>query len=195
MIYTSEALQSQWPGISNFAAHAKVEIDRGRLFRLRRGLYTDDPNEDPFLVANAIYAPSYVSFSTALSLYGLIPERVVECQSAVTSPGRAKRFENALGRFSYLPVPGAAFPYGTCRMGQAQVATPEKALADALWLRRPVHSLKEFKGLLFEDLRIDEEGFAALSREDLLFILPRYRSTNANWLIKLLEEEGNGKQD
>ena len=70
-----------------------------------------------------------------------------------------------------------------------QVATPEKALCDKLYTISPVTSVKELKNLLFEDLRIDEDAFNKLSKEDILKMAPLYRSTNLNLLVKLIGEE------
>ena len=57
----------------------------GRIIRLKRGLYVRSAEDGampvPFLIANHLYGPSYVSFQTALRHYGLIPERVYETQS------------------------------------------------------------------------------------------------------------------
>ena len=42
--------------------------------------------------------------------------------------------------------------------------------------------------MLFEDLRIDEDAFNKLNKEDILKIAPLYRSTNLNLLVKLIGE-------
>ena len=47
----------------------------------------------------------------------------------------------------------------------------------------------ELKNLLFEDLRIDEDAFNKLSKEDILKMAPLYRSTNLNLLVKFIGEE------
>ena len=47
---------------------------------------------------------------------------------------------------------------------------------------------KELKNLLFEDLRIDEDAFNKLNKEDILKMAPLYRSTNLNLLVKFIGE-------
>lgn len=55
-------------------------VRQGQLIPLKRGLYL--PSEqgkitaEPFVMANMLYGPSYVSSETALAFQGLMPERV-----------------------------------------------------------------------------------------------------------------------
>src|SRR3990167_10932182 len=61
---------------------------KGFIKKLRRGyyLFADTAlNEHAlYLIANHLYAPSYVSFEAALSHYGLIPEGVYSISAAST---------------------------------------------------------------------------------------------------------------
>ena len=66
-------------------------IHAGQLLRLRRGLYATRSDIHPYCLAASIYGPSYVSFETALSFHGLIPDAVYEIMSATLK--RAKEFE------------------------------------------------------------------------------------------------------
>lgn len=83
---------------------------QGILEPLKRGLYIAGPSvtdkkPDVMLVANHLLGPSYVSVETALSYYGLIPERVYETSSMTTKASRS--FNTAMGLFTYtrLPLP------------------------------------------------------------------------------------------
>ena len=49
--------------------------------------------------------------------------------------------------------------------------------------------MKEFRYLLFEDLRIDEDNFWTLNLNDMLFLAPLYHSTNLDFLIKLIQKK------
>lgn len=54
----------------------------GKIIRLKKGLYVVDPKVSRIalsteIIANHLYAPSYVSMQTALRYYGLIPEAVL----------------------------------------------------------------------------------------------------------------------
>ena len=188
MIQFEAQIKERFASYSNPNAKVKAEVDAGRLFRLKKGVYSDSKDEHPFICANALIRPSYVSFLSALAYHGLIPEAVYATMSATSSTKKTKTFSNSLGRFLYFDVPSAAFPFGIMTASQGfQIATPEKAIADILYFSKPVRSVKGLKALLFEDLRIDEDLLKNLNRESLMRILPLYRSVNANLMMKLLE--------
>src|SRR5438105_879360 len=68
-------------------------ISAGIIEPVKKGLYLptakiSEKRTEPFLLANHILGPSYVSFDSALSYYGLIPERVFEISSATTKSSR-----------------------------------------------------------------------------------------------------------
>lgn len=116
-------------------------VRRGKLIRLRRGLYALAPpyqrvQPHPFVVANRMVKPSYVSLQSALAYYGLIPETVFAVTSVTTAkPGR---FHTPLGTYLYRRLTTKRF-FGYTRHevapGQfAWIATPEKALLDLLYL-------------------------------------------------------------
>ncbi len=113
----------------------------GKLLQLRRGLYVLAPpyrkvEPHPFLAANHISSPSYVSLQSALAHYGLIPEHVPVVTSVTTS--RPGRWSTGLGEFSYRHIKTGLFHgYRMTDMGGGQhalIATPEKALLDLLYL-------------------------------------------------------------
>jgi predicted transcriptional regulator of viral defense system len=65
----------------------------GLLESIKKGLYIAGPKiasakPENSLLANHILGPSYVSVDTALSYYGLIPERVHEIASMTTKASR-----------------------------------------------------------------------------------------------------------
>ena len=132
----------------------------GVIIRLKRGLYCVSSEYsgkmiDPLVVANMLYGPSYISFESALAGYGLIPERVVETISAITS--RSKSFSNPLGRFVYRTVPKEVFSIGVKSENGVIIASKEKALCDYLASRRNlrIFSSKALKEYLEEDVRFD----------------------------------------
>jgi hypothetical protein len=139
----------------------------GELIRIKKGLYIFGPRQRRSMVslevlANQIYGPSYVSCEYALAFYGLIPEHVFEVTSVTTK--RTKRYETPIGRFSYAPLPTQLFSTGFTlfQLDDHQsmlIATPEKALADLLFIRKiEVNTLSDLEDLLFDDLRLDPTG-------------------------------------
>jgi len=97
----------------------------GILESIKKGLYIAGPNiraskPESELLANHIYGPSYVSLETALSYYGLIPERVYETASMTTKS--SKEFNTPAGIFTYthLPLPYYAFGLSMVRLAEDQ---------------------------------------------------------------------------
>ena len=139
---------------NNFVRWAK----KGLLLRLRQGYYTfpEYKNKPDFSLffANRIYRPSYISLHTALAFYGMIPEAIVQITS-VTSLKTAS-FQNEIGEYEYKSVrKELMFGYNikSIANGQSiQLARPEKALLDLLYLYPFYNTEQEM-----EDLRLDDD--------------------------------------
>jgi len=138
----------------------------GRIYRVRRGLYALAPpygkvKAHPFLVANRMVRPSYVSLQSALALHGLIPESVPVTTSITT--GRPGEFSTPLGTFVFRHVRAPLFQgFREVQVDIRQsafVATPEKALLDLLYLDKGSDSdayLTELRLELDDSLDLDE---------------------------------------
>jgi hypothetical protein len=152
-------------------------VKKGQLTPVKNGLYVPGPNTrlrkpEPFLVANHLRGPSYVSLEAALSYWGLIPERVYEVSSVSTKT--AKTYSTPLGRFSYFraPLPYYAFGIRSVALTAKQVvliASPEKALCDKIVMTSGIllRSAKQVQEFLIDDLRIDEEQLQKLNAEEI----------------------------
>ncbi len=148
-------------------------IKSRHLISIKRGLYitgpeTDLPAPEPFLIANHLKGPSYVSLESALSYWGLIPERVHEISSVTTRT--SKKYKTSVGRYTYwkLPVPYYAFGINCIELSakqNAMIASPEKALCDKIILTSGINlrSQKQTIAFLTEDLRMDEEKLQTLN--------------------------------
>lgn len=133
---------------------------------IKRGIYLPtakaSPNRtEPFLLANHLRGPSYVSFDSALSYHGLIPERVFEISSATTKASR--RFDTLAGTFSYVRLPLPYYCFGICQVQMAEmqnilIASPEKALCDKVinTTGLKMRSKTLAGDYLFENLRMDD---------------------------------------
>lgn len=142
-------------------------VKNGELIAVRRGLYlpgpaTDLPSSEPFLVANHLRGPSYVSMESALAYWGFIPERVYEISSVTMKT--SKKYTTPVGRFSYYYMPTPYYSFGVKRVELvpnqvALVATPEKALCDKILNTSGVmlRSVIQTRDFLIDDLRIDVE--------------------------------------
>jgi hypothetical protein len=170
----------------------------GQLVSLKKGLYMVGdkiklPQPEPFLIANHLLGPSYVSLDSALSWYGFIPERVYTVSSITTKSSRT--YSNAVGEFEYIYQ---AIPYYSVGISQVQVAEkqfvmmaiPEKALFDKIVTTAGLqfNAKKDVSNYLFENLRIEEEKIKTLDVEKMkswLEISPKKNSLSL--LIKTLE--------
>jgi predicted transcriptional regulator of viral defense system len=146
----------------------KIWLNSGDLIRIKKGLYIFGPNAalqtySPQLLANLIYGPSALSLMSALSYYGIIPEKVV-IQTSIT-PNRDKIFETSVGTFTYKYLNIAKYSIGiTQRNLDAHhtflIASPEKALVDQLYLidkNLSLKTLNDIEHYIVDDLRCDEE--------------------------------------
>jgi predicted transcriptional regulator of viral defense system len=108
---------------------------RGVLVKLRNNYYALAANPPtPYLVSNRIYQPSYVSFESALSYHGIIPETVYSVTAATTRATREFSVQGAA--YTYHRIKREAYTgYGPLKVGEETVlmAEPEKALADYLY--------------------------------------------------------------
>ena len=191
MILTFDNLKSNFDGHKNGSSLIRKEILAGKLIPLRRGLYETDINASSKYLAGKIYSQSYISLDYVLSAYSLIPEAVYSITSATSN--KSKIYDNAFGCFIYSHVPKSVFSLGIneeVESGNAYlIATPEKALCDKLYSLPAVSKLSELAALLFDDLRIDEEEFSNLNKDDLLRFANLYRSKNLKLFVEFIKKQ------
>ena len=169
------------------------------IIRLKRGLYVVNPDItgktlSTELMANHIYAPSYVSMSTALRYYGLIPETVYETQSMTIK--HARSFDTPYGRFTYTSISREAFHIGVRSISNGEfafmIATPEKALCDLIANTPHVNLrfMKEASIYLEEDLRLDMEQFVRMDPDNFkAYAAVGKKGDSIRTLLKLLKHE------
>ncbi len=145
---------------------------KGELIRVKRGLYVVSPDVSGKLlslelIANHLYPPSYVSMSSALRYYGLIPEAVYTTQSVTVKASRC--FDTPVGRFTFTQQPREAFSIGSTLVREDGyaflMATPEKALCDlianSIWVN--LRYLTDAVRYLEEDIRMDIDDFRQMN--------------------------------
>lgn len=109
---------------------------RGVFSRIKRGTYIYSANPPiKFEIANYLWRPSYVSFETALSYYGIIPETVYTITSATTRSTKEFDIKNQLYKF-YQIKKSLFFGYELIKIrnNTVLIADKEKALLDYLYL-------------------------------------------------------------
>lgn len=113
---------------------------KGKIIPLRRGMYVlaeryRKTPVQPAELAAALYYPSYLSHTWALSYYGIIPEGAPVFTSVTTRT--PKCFQNVFGAFQYRNVKREFFfGFSPIQVSGRKVliATPEKALVDYWYL-------------------------------------------------------------
>jgi hypothetical protein len=166
---------------------------------VKRGVYVTGARlnvnrPEPFLLANHLLGPSYVSFETALSYWGLIPEKVHEVSSATTQD--TKTYDTTVGRFSYahLPLPYYSFGIQQLELTKKQrvlIATPEKALCDKIIASSGIllRSSKQVMEFLVDDLRIEKDRLLKLNTKKMSeWIKEAPKRSSLGILIKTLEQ-------
>jgi len=178
---------------------AKLER-KGLIIRVKRDLYVvsskvHNKEISSELVANHLYGPSYISLESALSYYGLIPERVYSMRSVCMK--LHKQYETPLGRFDFIKIPEKYFPVGINHeiidnSYSFLIASPEKALCDKITTTKnlKIQSVKAIREYLEEDLRFDMQELSSLNINIVKSCLEFCRKkTEITQLLKLLKNE------
>lgn len=158
----------------------KYALKKRVLIHVKRGVYLVGPpygkgRAEPFELAQALYGPSYISFESALSYHGWIPEAVYVTTSACAK--RSKMIQTSMGNFRYSHTPTAHFFMNVQRQaddeGTFLVAEPWKAIADMLYCHK-----KNWKSTndLCLDLRIEFDTMKNSDLESLAHIACHYDS-------------------
>lgn len=123
---------------------------KGYIKKLRRGFYcfTNQIFDQNMLfhAANKMYAPSYISFESALKYYGLIPEEIFQVSSVSTR--KTAKFETPQGNLSYRQLkPNLFWGYRLIPFGRRKIllAEPEKALLDYLYIHPKLRTADDFE--------------------------------------------------
>ena len=158
---TEELIQAGWAG--RVLSHAQLArlldgtpqrrynlvnraLRHGELLRMRRGLYVLAPVQEgktphPFVLAQALQPGSYISFETALSFHGWIPESAPTTLSVTPGRRRLELDHAAFGLFRFFPLAlrRGHFLEAVDRVAFAEqaalVAQPLRALTDLIFLR------------------------------------------------------------
>ena len=202
---TDAELGALFPDRSRKALHSAVSrsLARGDLIRLKRGHYVvvrpDDRRQVPLRqVANSLYAPSYLSFESALAWHGLIPEGVPNLTSAICRR-TAKVFHTPLATFYYTYIPKSVWRFEICverpndKEHSFLCASPIKALFDLVYRDRKKWLKVED---LEEDIRLDWEELTELlksiSCHQILELARQYRRQDITRIAQLVSELCHG---
>lgn len=196
---TTSTLESFFPYLKGGNQKIRGLEKNGEIIRLKRGLYVVSPEItgkalSTELIANHLYAPSYVSMSSALRYYGLIPEAVYTVQSMTIKHSRD--FDTPLGRYEYTYLSRETFSVGLTGIRENSyafvMATPEKALCDLIAGSPGVNLryLKDAEVYLKEDIRMEMEEFKQMNPDIFEeYIKVGKKADSIRTLLKLLRNE------
>jgi predicted transcriptional regulator of viral defense system len=183
------------PGARNILVHRAV--DAGEVQQLKRGLYVlsapfRKTHPHPFAVAPMLYAPSSISLESALAFHGLIPEAVYQTSS--TTPKRTRSFETPLGNFVFQAVPSSNSLAGVesiklDNIFWAFIATPFKAIADLVYLRKEVDWTTNGIAFLTESMRMESDDLFAISLSAADEVIGSIRNKRTREYMRNLKEE------
>lgn len=165
---TTSIIESLYPELKSTNKKVTWLEKQGVIIRLKRGLYVVNPEHSgktlsSELIANHLYTPSYISMSTALRYYGLIPEAVYVHQSMTVKHSRS--FQTPVGSYDYKYISREAFSIGVRSMHKGDyaflIASPEKALCDLIANSSKVNLryMKDVEIYLEQDIRMDMDEF------------------------------------
>ena len=198
-VFTREDLWLAFQNHSREAVHSGISrsLKSGDILKLKRGLYLFGErlrrsSVSLFIIANKMYAPSYISFETALSHHGLIPEAVFVTTSACHQR-KKKLFQTSYGDFTYDFIPCLPFFMGvehSKKNGGVLIANPLKALFDLVYCRRKWYSDLEDLEI---DWRVDMESLGKCvnhhSFKELEILVQSYNKRNITSLFEILIRE------
>jgi len=165
-------------------------INSKEIIQVKRGIFLDanDTSYSRNSLSSVIYGPSYISFESAMSYHGLIPERVTAVTCASYNKNKNKEFHTSIGDFYYFYIPPKVFPYDTIIREENKqnfiIASPEKAICDSLYRVKDIKTDDDLMRLLIEDWRMDFDRLKELEKKSFKFLLPLYEKKTCSLFRK-----------
>jgi len=153
-------------------------VKSGDLYRLKKNIYTlDNSPQNIQKIANLIYFPSYLSFESALALYGILNQ--IPYTSTFATKLKTKKIDLGEQTIEYHQLLPNLF-FGYTLEKDLFIALPEKALLDQLYLV----SLGKAK------LDWDELNLHELSKTKFLQFSKKFPSRTQKLAKKLVKQFG-----
>ncbi|MDP1624185.1 MAG: type IV toxin-antitoxin system AbiEi family antitoxin domain-containing protein [bacterium] len=139
-VFTVEDVALLWKEPSTQATRVRLSyyVRRGKLYRIRKGLYAKDANYIKLELATRIYAPSYVSFETILVQEGLIFQFHTRI-SVASYLTRDIEVDGQVYSFRKVKMSILTHPLGIENRNESSFASKERAFLDTLYLHGDTH--------------------------------------------------------
>ena len=169
---------------------------KGYLFRLRNKWYCfrefTTVTDFSFIVANTIYAPSYISHQEALLFYGLLPEHVVDSISSTTKKTASFNILNRTYKY-YSISPKYFFGYDLKEMligGNRRnflIADREKAILDFLYINDFYKLEQDISEIRFNEIVLEHD----VDWKKMDIYLERFNNKALETRIRLIQKVYN----
>jgi len=171
-------------------------LRQGELIKVTRGLYFlaqkyRSEKISQLILANHIVAYSYISLESALAYHGWIPEKVTTIFSVIPS-GRNRSFTTAYGDYTYEKISTNKFEFLTgvashvVNNQNCLVASPLRALADYIYLRKPKENNLDF---LQQSLRIEAKDLATITAIEIETLKKAFKTKKVIQFLNKLKRE------
>jgi predicted transcriptional regulator of viral defense system len=170
LVETREAAARLSTSLSG-ASHLLRSLEAaGLITRIRRGLWALRPDPEPFSIPPYLTVPfpAYVSYWSALARHGMIEQ--IPRHVSVASTGRSKRVTTSQGLYVVHHLTPELFDGYTGTPEHGYLATPAKALFDAVYLRAPAGGRP-----FFPEVTLPEHFDAENRLQEWLGRIPRSR--------------------
>lgn len=148
-------------------------IKRGKLKRIERNFYIlPEKILELEKIANEIYFPSYLSFESALSKYGILSQ--IPYALTFATPLKTKKIQVDNILIEYRKIKRELF-FGFRLKGGIYIAEPEKALADTIYLS----SLGKLK------INFEELDFSKIKKKRFLELIKRFPLKTQKFVLVL----------
>jgi predicted transcriptional regulator of viral defense system len=147
IVQTREAATRLQASTSSASHLLRSMEEAGLARRLRQGLWTLQPEIDPFTLAPYLTAPfpAYISFWSALHRHDMIEQ--IPRQISVASLDRTRHLSTTIGTYSIHHLASELFDGYSGTEDGGYLATPEKALFDTVYIRAARGALSFFPEL------------------------------------------------
>jgi predicted transcriptional regulator of viral defense system len=139
-VFTFEDVALLWGEPSTQAVRVRLSyyVSRGKLRRIRRGLYAKDKNYNKLESATRIFTPSYVSFETILAREGIVFQFHTQISMA-SYLTRDIEVDGQVYSFRKIKTPILTNPMGVENRNESSFATTERAFLDTLYIHGDYH--------------------------------------------------------
>ena len=174
-VFTTKDISLLWHEASTNATRVRLNyfVNKGDLYRIRKGLYAKDKNYNELELATRILIPSYVSFETVLAKEGLIFQ-YYEPIFIASYATRKIVINQKVYSFRKLKNSVLMDSQGIRNVDETSIATKERAFLDMIYVNSSYH---------FDNIR-------SINWDMVFELLPIYRNQRmANKVMGIYKKE------